>query len=55
MKTILITVENQEQVDAILDNLSDLEKEGTLDFAFNVQVTGQLFFNIANQENAEGK
>ena len=53
MKNIIITVENQEQVDAILENLSDLEQEGTLDFAFNVLVTGQLFF--ANQENAEGK
>ena len=36
MKQIIITVEDQEQVDAIIENLSDLEREGTLDFALDM-------------------
>jgi type II secretory pathway component PulK len=38
MKTIIITVENQDQVDAIDENLYQLKREGTLDFAFNIEI-----------------
>ena len=37
-KRIEITVENDEQVQAILTALQDAEREGELDFPFNVKV-----------------
>ena len=34
---IIITIENEDHKQAILDLLEDAEIDGTLDFAFNVQ------------------
>ena len=34
---IIITIENEDQKQAILDLLEDAEIDGTLDFVFNVQ------------------
>ena len=39
MKTIIIiTVEKEDHADAINENLAELERDGTLDFAFNVEI-----------------
>jgi len=35
---IIITIENEDQKQAILDLLEDAEIDGTLDFVFNVQI-----------------
>ena len=45
MKTIIIiTVEKEDHADAINENLAELERDGTLDFAFNIEIKkdGQL-------------
>jgi hypothetical protein len=38
--TLNITVKNQEQVEAILENLMDLVKQDTLDFPLTILVSG---------------
>lgn len=38
MQQVTITVESQEQVEAILAALQEAEEQGEVDFAFNVQV-----------------
>jgi len=39
MKTIIIiTVEKEDHANAINENLAELERDGTLDFAFNVEI-----------------
>ena len=43
MKTvIIITVEKEDHADAINENLAELERDGTLDFAFNVEIKNVL-------------
>lgn len=39
MKKVTITVENSEEVEAILAALQEAEEQGEIDFAFNVQTT----------------
>jgi len=38
--SLAITVDNQEQVEAILENLMDLSKQDTLDFPLTMLVSG---------------
>jgi len=38
--SLAITVDNQEQVEAILENLMDLSKEDTLDFPLTILASG---------------
>ena len=38
--SLAITVDNQEQVEAILKNLMDLSKQDTLDFPLTILVSG---------------
>ena len=43
MKTvIIITVEKEDHADAINENLAELERDGTLDFAFNVEIKKEV-------------
>ena len=39
MAQVIITVENRDQVEAILAALAEAEEMGWIDFAFNVQTT----------------
>ena len=38
--SLIITVDNQEQVEAILENLMDLSKQDALDFPLTMLVSG---------------
>tara|TARA_R110000824_G_scaffold46170_4_gene132980 strand:- start:2238 stop:2369 length:132 start_codon:yes stop_codon:yes gene_type:complete len=39
MAQVIVTVEDREQVEAILAALAEAEEQGGIDFAFNVQTT----------------